>query len=64
MRYPCLVYHSANMDGRRSQAELDEIVRDHFRFDEGRSISPIAGRIPSARIGVELWPGKMLTLPK
>jgi hypothetical protein len=34
MRYLCLIYNSADTDGRLSQAETDELVRDHFGFDD------------------------------
>jgi hypothetical protein len=35
MRYLCLIYNSADVDGRLSQSETDALVRDHFGFDEG-----------------------------
>lgn len=34
MRYVCLVYNSADVDGTLTPKETDEIVRAHFSFDE------------------------------
>lgn len=34
MRYLCLIYNSADIDGRLTQTEGDALVRDHFSFDE------------------------------
>ena len=34
MRYLCLIYMSADRDGRLTQAEIDALVRAHFTFDE------------------------------
>ncbi len=35
MRYVCLIYNSADVDGRQSAAESEAVVRAHFSFDEG-----------------------------
>jgi hypothetical protein len=34
MRFVCLIYNRADTDGTLSQAEGDELVRAHFRYDE------------------------------
>ena len=34
MRYICLIYNSADTDGRLTAAETDELVKAHFAFDE------------------------------
>lgn len=34
MRFVCLIYNPADMDGTLSKAEGDELVRAHFRYDE------------------------------
>ncbi|ANL65084.1 YciI-related domain-containing protein [Rhizobium phaseoli] len=34
MRFVCLIYNPADMDGTLSQAEGDELVRAHFQYDE------------------------------
>ena len=34
MRYVCLIYNSADVDGTLTPKETDEIVRAHFSFDE------------------------------
>ncbi len=33
MRYVCLIYNSADVDGTLTTAETDEIVRGHFELD-------------------------------
>ncbi|MDQ0563629.1 hypothetical protein QO004_005444 [Rhizobium mesoamericanum] len=35
MRYVCLIYNSADVDGRQTPAETEAVVRAHFSFDEG-----------------------------
>ena len=35
MRYVCLIYNSADVDGRQAPAETEAVVRAHFGFDEG-----------------------------
>ncbi|KQV11162.1 dehydrogenase [Rhizobium sp. Root1203] len=34
MRFVCLIYNSADVDGTLTASETDDIVRDHFRVDE------------------------------
>jgi hypothetical protein len=34
MRFVCLIYNSADVDGTLTATEADDIVRDHFRVDE------------------------------
>jgi hypothetical protein len=34
MRYLCLIYNSADIDGTLTPAETDDLVRAHFGFDE------------------------------
>ncbi|KQV63871.1 YciI family protein [Rhizobium sp. Root1220] len=34
MRYVCLIYNSADIDGTQTRAEAEETVREHFRLDE------------------------------
>jgi len=35
MRYLCLIYNSADLDGTLTRAEGHQLVADHLRFDEG-----------------------------
>ncbi|APO66952.1 YciI-related domain-containing protein [Rhizobium gallicum] len=35
MRYVCLIYNSADVDGTLTPKETGELVRAHFSFDEG-----------------------------
>ncbi|MBW9112746.1 dehydrogenase [Rhizobium cauense] len=37
MRYVCLIYNSADVDGRQTVAESEAVVRAHFSFDEDLS---------------------------
>jgi hypothetical protein len=34
MRYVCLIYNSADVDGRLAPAEGNALIRSHFSFDE------------------------------
>ena len=34
MRFVCLIYNSADVDGRQTVAETEAVVRAHFGFDE------------------------------
>ncbi|MBX5083902.1 dehydrogenase [Rhizobium lentis] len=34
MRYICLIYNSADTDGRRTPDETDELIKAHLAFDE------------------------------